>query len=174
MNSNTRRKPALGEPDAHKMMRRAMIVLRILLIIALISTIVLLIYNRPVAHLTAIAIPVLGLVFAFVSWFERQSRASQLRQQGQKVISKDEVDLDVEVAGISTVLEIAAFLVIGSIVAAATIVGWENVGIVAAMLLLLAIFITLPYLPLLVMGAASEEREKVTQQPTPQEHSSKK
>lgn len=162
----------LGEPDAHVMMRRAKMVLRILLIMALIATIALLVFYRPAAYLAAISIPVLGLIFGIVSVLEMQSRASRLRRPGQKSISQDEIDLDVENAGIYTALEIAFVLVVGTTVVAATIVDWAMIGIVAAVLLLLAIFITLPYIPLLVMDAAHEEREKVTPQIASEEQSS--
>jgi hypothetical protein len=164
MNSKRRADRSLGEPDAHIMMRQAKTTVRWLLIIALVSTIMLFLFVRPAAYLGAIPVPILFLIYLLLGQFERQSRASALRKPGQKTISQEEIELDVQDAGLFTGLGIALLLAIGTFIIAASLFDWALVGAVATALLLLAVLIDIPYLSLIVEEAERDEREKVTHQ----------
>lgn len=151
-----------SEPDAYVMSRRLHILVRALLVIALVATVLLLLFYRPAAYLAAIPIPFLIVLLVLINYYERRSKASELRQPGQRGISQEEVDADVEEAGIFTVVVIAILVALGTFIIAASMFDWEIVGIVAAALLLLVILIDIPYIPLLVSEARRYEREKVT------------
>jgi hypothetical protein len=66
----------LGEPNAHVMMRHAKLAVFVLLIVALISTIFLLIFIRPAAYLAAISVVILFASVITVSHLEVQARVS--------------------------------------------------------------------------------------------------
>ncbi|QDT89911.1 hypothetical protein [Gimesia algae] len=154
--------PNLGEPDAHVMMRHAKTVLRFLLIVALIATSVLLLYLPPAAYLAALAVPLLFLGFVFVSYLERKSKAKVLRSKNQSNISKEEVEMDVQYAGIYTAMALALFLALAVFIMAATMVeDWSMVGMVAATFFLLSIFLLFPYIPLFIEEAEHDERDKI-------------
>ena len=146
------------------MMRRARTTARWLLIIALVSTIVLFLFVRPAAYLGAIPVPILFVVYVLLGQFERQSRANSLRESGQETISQQEIELDVQDAGIFTGLGIAFLLAIGTFIIAASLFDWALVGAVATGGFLLAVLINIPYLYLIVEEAERDEREKVTHQ----------
>jgi hypothetical protein len=152
----------LGEPDAHLMMRRAKTILRPLLIVTVLATIALLLVFPQAAFLAAFPVPVLVLVYMYVGYLERRSRAGRLRTPNQAGISQDEVETDVRYAGILTTLFLAVLLVLSTVVIAATLVeDWSMVGLLASVILLLAILIMFPYFPLFVSGSRSEERERL-------------
>jgi uncharacterized membrane protein len=152
----------LGEPDAHTMMRWAKKMIRICLIVASISTIGLLFFFRPAAYLAAIPIPFLVLIFAVVSHLERQSRVTALRRPEQTGITEEEVEVDAQAAGVSTVLGIVFLLALGTFIIAASMFDWVLVGAAAAAAFLLAVLINIPYLSLFAEEAALDERDKVT------------
>jgi|LakMenEpi03Aug12_release.lakeMendotaPanAssembly.Ray.scaffolds.fasta_scaffold37170_7 hypothetical protein len=161
------RKKNLGEPDAHAMMRRGKVILRLLLILAVAATILLIVFHRSVAYLAAMPVPALLLVYAVVSYLERRSRADILRVPNQAAISQDEIEMDVQYAGIFIALEFAILFVLSAFVMAATMVDdWSMVGPATAVLLLLMMLITLPYLPLFIIDSSSDEREKLLREST--------
>jgi len=152
----------LGEPDAHVMMRHARTMLRLLLIVALVATIVLFIFYRQAAYLAALPVPPLFLAFVVVSYLEKQSRAERIRVNNQTKISSEEVEMDVQYAGIYTALGLATLFAIATFIVAATMVeDWSMVGISAAALFLLAVLIILPYIPLFIEEAAQDEHDKL-------------
>jgi O-antigen/teichoic acid export membrane protein len=154
----------LGEPHAHVMMRHTRTLLRLLLAIAIVASIVLMVYFRPAAYLAAIPIPILLILYAMVSFFERQSRVTNLRDVGATSISKEELEEDVQGAGIYTTILIGVLFVLGAFVAAASIFDWTIIGIAGAVLLLLSLFYALPFLPIFVVEAANDERNEITRQ----------
>jgi hypothetical protein len=157
--------PMLGEPDAHVMMRHAKTIFRWLLILALIATTLLIIFFRPAAYLAALPVPVLFVGFVFVSYLEKQSRASVLRSSNQSTISQEEVQMDIQYAGIYTALGLTLLFALATFIVAATMVeDWSMIGIVAAFLFLLAVFIVFPYIPLFIVGASEDERDKLEQE----------
>jgi len=154
-----------GEPDAHRMTRRARAALGTLLILATAATIILMFLHWQVAYLAAFPIPVLFLAFIGVCYLERQSRAEVLRGADNAAISKEEVELDARFAGLYTALFLLIFLASSALVIAATlVVDWSMVGLVAGIILLLSILIMLPYIPLFIMDSSRDEREKLRQE----------
>jgi hypothetical protein len=162
MKIGTMEKLKLGEPEAHVMMRHAKTTLRFLLIVALIATVGLYLFFRPAAYLAALPVPVLFLGFVFVSYLERQSRAKVLRSTNRSTISQEEVEMDVQYAGIYTAMGLTLMFALATFVVAATMVeDWSMIGIVAAVLFLLSVLIILPYIPLFIVDAANDERDKL-------------
>jgi hypothetical protein len=158
---------SLGEPDAHWMTRKARVVLRLMLLIAVVATILLMIFYRPAAYLAALPVPALLLAYSYVSHLERQSRADVLRNPRQKSISQDEVELDVQYAGIFTALALFILIALSTFMIAATMIeDWSMVGLAAAVLFLLAILIMLPYLPLFIIDSSTDERDKLMSEST--------
>lgn len=152
----------LGEPDAHKVMRRAKVGLRVLLLLAIVATIALLALYRPAAYLAALPVPVLFLAYIYVSYTERRARAETLRGANQHAISKDEIELDIRVAGFSTAFVLLFVLALSTFVVAATMIeDWANVGVGAAILVLLSILIIFPYIPLFILESENGERAKL-------------
>lgn len=149
------------------MMRHAQIVVRGLLTVAILATILLMVFYRLIAHLAAIPIPVLWFVLVLVGNFERRARASVLRNRGQTKSSEGEVEIDVESAGWVTALAVAGTLAIGSFLIAALLFGVESLAEKAFLFCFLAAFYVLPYLPLYIIEAGREEREKVTRSSLP-------
>jgi hypothetical protein len=161
-NKNSR---SLGEPDAHVMMRRARMMIRFLLIIALFATILLILFYSPAAYLAAFPIPVLFLAFIYVSYLEKQSRADILRVTGQQSLSQDEVEMDVQSAGLFTALVLVVLVALSALIIASTlVVDWAMVGLVAAVIFLLSVVIMLPYIPLFIINSSQDEREKLQSQ----------
>ncbi|HAH43753.1 hypothetical protein [Gimesia sp.] len=155
-------KPNLGEPDAHVMMRHAKTILRFLLILALITTSVLLLFLPQAAYLAASAVLVLFIGFVIVSYLERQSQAKVLRSRNQSNISQKEVEMDVQYAGIYTAIALTLFLALGVLILAATLVeDWSMVGMVAAVFFLMSVFLLFPFIPLFIREAKYEERDKL-------------
>lgn len=144
------------------MMRQAKTIFRLLLILALIATTLLLIFFRPAAYLAALSVPTLFLGFVFVSYLEKRSRAKSLRRANQSTISREEVEMDVQYAGIYTAMGLAFFFVIATLIVATTLVeDWSMVGMVAAGLFLLSVLIVFPYIPLFILDASEDERDKL-------------
>jgi len=159
------KKRDLGEPDAHRMMRQARLVLVVLLCVGLLATIVLLIFYRPAAHLAGLPLPVLSAALIAVIILERRSTAKMLREKNQAVVSTAEVEMDVQYAGIYTALNLGLLFAASTFVMAATMVeDLSMIGASAALLLLLAIFYSLPYLPLLIAESRQEELDKLQSQ----------
>ncbi len=152
----------LGEPDAHVMMRHAKTVVRLLLIVALIATTLLLIYFRPAAYLAAFAVPVLVLTLIYVSYLERRSRASQLRTDDQLSISQEEIEMNVQYAGIYTGMILLLLFSLSALIVASTMVeDWSMIGLVSAVLFLLMALIVFPYIPLFIADSGTNERSKL-------------
>ncbi len=150
------------EPDAHVMARHLKTVVRALLVGFLVGTIAALLFFRPVAYLCAIPIPVLYIVLVLANSYERSARASRLRRTGQVHLSGREIQLDEEVAGVSTALKIAGAIALAAIIIAASLFEWKFVGIAAAAVFFYVSFMMLPYWPLFVSESRREEHEKVT------------
>ncbi len=110
-------------------------------------------------------------MYLLVGQLERQSRAAALREPGQTTISQEEIELDVQDAGIFTGLGIAFLLALGTFIIAASVFDWALVGIAATAGFLLAVLINIPYLSLIVEEAERDELEKVTHQFSPSEGS---
>jgi hypothetical protein len=152
----------LGEPDAHVMMRHAKTIFRLLLILALIATTLLFSFFRPAAYLAALPVPVLFVGFVLVSYLEKQARAKALRSRDQSTISQEEVEMDIQYAGIYTALGLTLLFALATFIVAATIVeDWSMIGLVAAVLFLLSVLIVFPYIPLFIIGASEDERDKL-------------
>lgn len=165
MKSGTTLDPSLGEPDAHVMMRHAKTTFRLLLILALIATTLLFIFYRPAAYLAALPVPILFLGFVFVSYLEKQSRAKRLRSTFQSTISQEEVEMDVQYSGIYTAMGLTLLFALATFIVAATLVeDWSMIGIVAAGLFLLSVLIIFPYIPLFILDASEDERDKLQQE----------
>ncbi len=152
----------LGEPDSHVMMRHAKTILRLLLIFALIATTLLFLFLRPAAYLAAMPVPVLFLGLVFVSYLERLSRAKMLRSTNQTTISKEEIEMDIQYAGIYTAMALTLSFALATFIVAASIVeDWSMIGMVAAVLFLMSVLIIFPYIPLFISDAAHDERDKL-------------
>jgi hypothetical protein len=165
MKAGTTVELSLGEPEAHVMMRQAKTIFRLLLILALIATTLLFIFFRPAAYLAALPVPILFLGFVFVSYLEKRSRATSLRSTNQSTISQEEVEMDVQYAGIYTAMGLTLFFVLATFIVAATMVeDWSMVGMVAAGLFLLSVLIVFPYIPLFIMDASEDERDRLQQE----------
>jgi hypothetical protein len=112
--------------------------------------------------LVALPVPVLLLVYAYVSYLEKQSRAEMLRVPGQKHLSKDEIEWDVRSAGFLTALVLAALVGLSArIIAATFVVDWAMVGLVAAVIFLLSILIMLSCIPHFIIDSSNDERKKL-------------
>jgi hypothetical protein len=151
----------LGEPNAHVMMRHAKLTIFVLLIVALVSTILLLIFFRPAAYLAAISVVILFSSLIMVSHLEVKARANVIRLKGATSISEEESDLNVRYAVIYRGLALTLFTAMACLIFASTMVeDWSMVGVSAAFLFLLAVFIVLPFLHLFGRGFAEDERER--------------
>ncbi|MBB03055.1 MAG: hypothetical protein CMJ47_10440 [Planctomyces sp.] len=152
----------LGEPDAHLASRHMQTGVRIVLILCLMATVGLLLFNPAAAYLAAISVPVLIVVLVFVGFLERRSRAERLRTAGQSQISQHEVDVDVETIGVITVLKVVGALAVGSFIAAATIFDLATLGIAASVAFLIFLLTQLYILPIFFLESERDEREKLT------------
>jgi len=155
-------KRKLGEPNAHVMMRHARLIFLLFLIVTLIATMVLFIFYREAAYVAALPVVPLFLALVFVSYLERQSRADKIRVKNQTKISSEEVELNVQYAGIYTAMGLVTLVAIATFIIAATMVeDWSMVGFFALALFLLTVLITLPYIPLFIEESAQDERDKL-------------
>tara|TARA_R110002049_G_scaffold182485_2_gene350379 strand:+ start:123214 stop:123741 length:528 start_codon:yes stop_codon:yes gene_type:complete len=152
----------LGEPDAHAMSRHLATTIRVALILCVIATLVLFVFYRPAAYLAAIPVPLLAVALMLVDLFERRSRSNALRKPNQTEIGQDEVELDVEVAGLTTAVKAFAVLAVGTFIIAAAYFEAAILGIAATAVLLLALLIELPFILVGVSEAKRDEREKIT------------
>jgi len=151
----------LQEPDAHVVTRYFRTGARALLGLSLNGTVVCLFFFRQDAYLAAIPIPVLYAVLALTSYLEFRSRAANLRAVGQSTPSQAEVDVDVQTVGIITLLKVIGVLAVGTFIVAATIFELPMIGAAAAVLLLLALLILGPYLPLYFSESERDELEQL-------------
>ncbi len=155
-------KLGLGEPHPHAMMRQAKMFLLYLLILALIATVLLLLFFRPAAYLAALAVTALLVCLVIVGFLERQSTIQMLRSTDQSSITKEEEDMGVQYAAILTAITLIMFSALAATLVATSLVeDWAMVGVVAAALFLLSILLMFPYLTLFLVGAEREERDKV-------------
>jgi membrane protein implicated in regulation of membrane protease activity len=165
MKAGTTVNPPLGEPDAHVMMRNAKTIFRVLLILTLITTTLLFLFFRQAAYVAALPVAVLFLGYVLASYLEKQSRAKSLRSTNPLTISKEEVEMNVQYAGIYTAMGLMLFFAIVTFVVAATMVeDWTLIGMVAAVLFLLSALIILPYISLFMSDAREDERDKLQQE----------
>jgi len=119
-------------------------------------------FTKPIYFALVNYFPPLFLALIVVSYLEKQSRAERVRGKNQAKISSEEVEMDVQYAGIYTAMGlITLFATATFIVAAIMIEDWSIVGIAAAVLFLLAVLIILPYIPLFIEDAAQDERDKL-------------
>lgn len=149
--------PVTVEPDAHVGARHFRTGVRFLLALSLVATVICLLFFRPAAYLAAIPIPVLYAVLVATHYLEQRSRAEELRRPGQTGMSREEIEGDIETVGVINVLKILGVLAIGTFIIAAALFDWAIVGIVAASGFLLAVLITLPYLPLFFTESERDE-----------------
>lgn len=156
--------PLSTEPDAHVLSRHFRTGVRTLLAAALVATIVAIVAYPQVAYLAAIPVPVLCGVMVLTNYLVLRSRASELRKRGSDRIGKEEIEVDVETAGIILLLKVIGILAIGTFIIAAAFFEWKSVGIVAATLFLLAVLINLPYLPLFFTEAERDELDHLRSQ----------
>lgn len=150
-----------NESDAHRMMQRVRIVTKWLLVIASVATVVLFVVFREAAYLAAIPVPLLVLVYAVVSQLEKESRKSAARKLMESERETEDVELDIQVAGLFTGLGVFFLLALGTFIVAASFFDWHLVGIAATAFLLLAMLIEIPYLPLFIQEAEKDEKEKL-------------
>ncbi len=160
--TETHSKQPLGEPDAHVVSRHMRAGVRILLIVSLVATIALLLFYRPAAYLAAIPVPVLSIVLVILNLMERRSRAAALRRPGQTSISQEELEVDVETIGVTTILKVLGVLAVGTFIVSAAFFDLATLGVAAAAAFLLAVLIELPYLPLFFTESVRDERQKLT------------
>jgi len=154
-----------GEPDAHVMMRRARALIVTLILLSLISTVILYFVARPAIYLAVIALSLLSVALIFVGYLEQRSRGLRLRTYNQRSISKEEVEMDVQYAGIYTALGLILLFSLGSFMVAATMVqAWSTVGVTAVVLFLISSLILIPYIALFVRGAAQDQRDKLARE----------
>ena len=146
-----------AEPDAHVLSRHFRTGVRVLLAVSLIATIVAIFAYPSVAYLAAIPIPILYAVLASVNYMEVRSRASELRERGSDHLSKEELEVDVETAGIILLLKVIGILAAGTFIIAAAFFEWQSVGVAATALFLLAVLINIPFLPLFFAEAQRDE-----------------
>ncbi|QDT12723.1 hypothetical protein [Stieleria marina] len=149
------------ESDAHVVSRHFRTGVRALLALALIATVVCLFFFREVAYLAAIPIPFLYAVLAFVNYLEYRSRASNLCSDGEKELSREELEADVETVGIVTLMKVIGVLAIGAFIVAASLFDWQIVGAAAAALFFLMLLIQLPFLPLYFSESERDELDKL-------------
>ena len=151
-----------GEPDSHAMMGHAKAILYLLLTFALVAMILLFVFLRPSAYLAALPVPALLLGLVFVCYLERQSREKMLRTVNQTTISKEEIEMDVQYAGISTAMALTlVFALVTFIVAAVTVEDLSMLGMVAAVLFVMSVMFLLPYIAFFVSEASHDERDKL-------------
>lgn len=151
------------EPDAHVLSRHFRTGVRILLAASLIGTILSLLMFPEVAYLAAIPIPFLYavLALALANYFEVRSRASSLRERDAQRLSQEEIQADVETAGVLLILKVLGVLAAAAFIIAAAFFEWQYVGIIASGLFFLAVLINTPFLPLFFVEAEHDELERL-------------
>jgi hypothetical protein len=98
---------------------------------------------------------------------ERRTRASQLRRPGENAIRQEEVEVDVEIIGILTVMKVLGVLAIGTFIIGAAFFDLAVVGVIAAGGFMLTMLIELPYLPLFFTESERDERAELTGESKP-------
>lgn len=88
-----------GGPDAHVMARHFRTGVHLLLVLALITTVVCLLFGQQAASPFAIPFPVLCAVLAFTNDLEFRSRALNLRKRGETAISRKKLEVNIETDG---------------------------------------------------------------------------
>ncbi|XZE19760.1 hypothetical protein SH449x_005088 [Pirellulaceae bacterium SH449] len=152
----------LGEPNGHVMMRHARMFFGLCLVVSLIATIVLFIFNRQAAYIAALPVPPLFLALIVVSYLEKKSRVKKIRVRHQATISPEEVEMNVQYAGIYTAIGLIMLFATATFIVAATMFDdWAKVGLAATVLFMLVVLIILPYIPLFIENAAQDERDKL-------------
>jgi len=152
----------LGEPDSHAMMRHAKAILCLLLTFALVAMTLLFVFLRPASYLAALPVPALLLGLVSVCYLERQSREKMLRSMNQTTISKEEIEMDVQYAGISTAMALTLLFALATFIAAAfTVEDLAMLGMVAAVLFVMSVMFLLPYIAFFISEAAHDERDKL-------------
>lgn len=158
-----------GEPDAHLMTRRSMGVVLILLCVSLVAGILLFIFARPLTYLAIISLILLLVSLAFTSFLEHKSRGRVLRSEGQSQISREEVEMNVQYAGIYMAMALILLFIGGCFIVAATFAReWSTVGGLSVVLFLMSGLILVPYLSLFIRGAAQDERKKLEREALPE------
>jgi len=162
MKTNTMNTIKLGEPDSHAMMRHAKAILCLLLTFALVAMTLLFVFLRPASYLAALPVPALLLGLVSVCYLERQSREKMLRSMNQTTISKEEIEMDVQYAGISTAMALTLLFALATFIAAAfTVEDLAMLGMVAAVLFVMSVMFLLPYIAFFISEAAHDERDKL-------------
>ncbi|TWT79609.1 hypothetical protein CA13_10130 [Planctomycetes bacterium CA13] len=151
-----------GESDAHRMSRHWQTAIRVILIALVVAAIVLFVFYRAAAYLAAIPIPILFVTLALLDYYEQRSRTHHRHKLGEADLSKQEIEEEVETAGIVMVLKVFMALALGTFIVAAAFFDWATVGIAATATLFLAILINLPYLLLGFAESERDEREKLS------------
>ncbi|MFG0265037.1 MAG: hypothetical protein ACF8AM_07765 [Rhodopirellula sp. JB055] len=157
--ASTHRLPT--EPDAHVLSRHFRTGVRILLAASLIGTCVSLFWYPAVAYLAAIPIPFLYAVLAYANYLESRSQASVLRERDPNRLTKDEIDADVETAGVILILKVLGVLAAAAFIIAAAFYEWQYVGMIASGLFFLAVLINIPFLPLFFVEAEHDELDRL-------------
>ncbi len=122
-----------NEPDAHVLMCRARRVLLALLIAMTMAAVISFSYFKPAFYLTMLTLPLLLLAFVYTCYLERQSRIVMLRAPGQQAITQEELAMNIQYAGIYTLMTILLVFSVATLTMAAVMVkDWATVGLVAA------------------------------------------
>jgi hypothetical protein len=153
--ATSQRLPA--EPDAHVLSRHFRTGVRFLLAASLIGTCLSLLFFREVAYLAAIPIPFLYAVLALTNYLEVRSRATLLRGHATHRLGKEEIETDVETAGVILILKVLGVLAVAAFIIAAAYFEWQSVGIIASGLFFLALLINTPFLPLFFAEVERDE-----------------
>ena len=152
---------ALGEPHAHEIARRMLFGVRVILALAVLIAGLLLVFNRNIAYLAILPIPVLYVVLMSLGYTERRSRTSVLRSADQSRISDEEVEVDVATNRSALILEISGILVMGVFLVAASLYELHMVLLTGFVFLVYCCFLGLPYWHLFLSQADADERHKV-------------
>ena len=151
----------LGEPHAHAIARRMQFGIRIFLALAVFVAGILLVFNRNVAYVAILPIPLLYVALMFMGSAERQTRASELRSVGQSEISEEEIEIDVATNRNALILEISGMLAMGVFLVVASLYELHMVMLMGFVFVVYGGFLGLPYWHLFLSQADAEEREKV-------------
>ena len=151
----------LGEPHAHVIARRMQFGIRIFLALAVFVAGILLVFNRHVAYVAILPIPVFYVALMFMGSAERQTRASELRSIGQSEISEEEIEIDVATNRNALILEISGMIVMGVFLVVASLYELHMVMLMGFVFVIYCGFLGLPYWHLFLSQADEDEREKV-------------
>lgn len=132
-----------------------------LLIGAVLAAATLFIFFRPAAYLALLALPLLLLTFVFTCYLERQASAEVLRSTDPLVMSQEEVAMNVQYAGIYTMMAMLLLFTVATLIMAATMVkDWSLVGLVAVVMFVLSAVMVFPYIPLFLAGAEQDQEDR--------------